>query len=364
MKKLLIFAAVVLTWTACGNKTKSAATDADSTQVFEVPDTLNTVEAVIKQVNAVYDRWNEMRENYKEGMPTLDEQFGTKEWLQVREDAWAADKDCECGGFFDFGDEGPLDPWLYDCYEGRVSADSIKAEILPNGMAEVKFLVKDAVTIKGIPMRWLMRVEDGEWRVANIFFEKDGGMDLLARLRDYGWEFKTDKQFDISKWYDELIELAEPLLAGYDPLEFHEYAHIDVDHDGKAELWLRNNEARYSIIVSLADNDPHILIDADERKSISFFPGAIQSSGGCGTGCNMAEIVVLKNSRLDYTLNNMEEYDMEGNLSENGWEKDGKEISTEEGEKLYKELGNPIELYINWHGINIERKPKLSDYAE
>lgn len=364
MKKLLIFAAVALTWTACGNKTKSAATDADSTQVFEVPDTLNTIEAVIKQVNAVYDRWNEMRENYKEGMPTLDEQFGTKEWLQVRQDAWAADKDCECGGFFDFGGEGPLDPWLYDCYEGRVSADSIKAEILPNGMAEVKFLVKDAVTIKGIPMRWLMRVEDGQWRVANIFFEKDGGMDLLASLRDYGWEFKTDKQFDISKWYYELIELAEPLLAGYDPIEFHEYAHIDVDHDGQAELWLRNNETRYSIIVSLADNDPHILIDADERKSISFFPGAIQSSGGCGTGCNMAEIVVLKNSRLDYTLNNMEEYDMEGNLSENGWEKDGKEIPTEEGEKLYKQLGEVTDHYIKWHGIDIERKPDLSDYAE
>ena len=364
MKKIFLFATAVLTLAACGNQTKSGEAVADSTEVFEVPDTLNTVEAVVKQVNAVYDHWNAMRENYKEGMPTLDEMFGTKEWQQIREDAWAADRDCECGGFFDFGDEGPLDPWLYDCYEGRVSADSIKAEILSNGMAEVKFLVKDAVTTKGIPIRWLMRVEDGQWRVANIFFEKDGDLDLLESLRNYGWEFKTDKLFDIAKWYDELVELAEPLFAGYDPIEFHEYALIDVDRDGKAELYMRNIEARYEAIFTLDDKDPHILIDADDHRSISFFKNAIQSSGGCGTGCNVGEIVVLKDSKLAYTLNNMEQYDMEGNLSENGWEKDGKEIPTEEGEKLYKSFGDPIEPYINWHGINIERKPNLSDYAE
>lgn len=364
MKKLILLAVAVLTMSACGNKTKDGATDADSTQVFEVPDTLNTVEAIIQQVDSVYAYWNYQRQNNKEGMPTLDELFGTKEWQQVRNDALEADRDCECGGFFDFGDEGPLDPWVYDCYEGTVSANNIEAKILPNGMAEVKFLVKDAVTTKGIPMRWMMRVEDGQWRVANIFFEKDGGIDLLESLRNYGWEFKTDKQFDIKKYYHELVELAEPLFAGYDPVEFYEYALIDVDRDGKAELYMRNGEAHYEVIFSLDDKDSHILIDADYHRSISFFKNAVQSSGGCGTGCNTIEVVVVKDSKRVCTLNNMEQYDMAGELSENGWEKDGKEIPTEEGEKLYKELGNPIELYINWHGINIERKPKLSDYAE
>ena len=348
---------------ACGGQTKNEASDADSTQVFEVPDTLNTVEAVVKQVNAVYDYWNELRENYDEKKPTVDERFGTKEWQQVREDAWAADRDCECGGFFDFGDEGPLDPWTYDCYEGYVSANDIKAKILPNGMAEVKFLVKDAVTPKGVPMRWQMRVEDGEWRVANIIFEKDGGIDLLESLRNYGWEFKTDKQFDISKWYAELVELAEPLFAGYDPVEFHEYALIDVDRDGKAELYMRNAD-HYEAIFTLDDKDPHVLIDADFHRSISFFKNAIQSSGSCGTCCNMIEVAVLKDSKLAYTLNNMEQYDMAGNLSENNWSKDDKDIPTEEGEKLYKSLGDPIDLYINWHGINIEHNLNLTEYAE
>ena len=39
---------------ACGNKTKSEQPVADSTAV-EIPDTLYTFEAVINQVNAVYE---------------------------------------------------------------------------------------------------------------------------------------------------------------------------------------------------------------------------------------------------------------------------------------------------------------------
>ena len=152
MRKSILMISAVMMLMACGGQTKNETSDEDSTQVFEVPDTLNTVEAVVKQVNAVYAYWNKQREHYDEKAPTVDELFGTKEWQQVREDAWAADKDCECGGFFDFGDNGPLDPWVYDCYEGVVTAYDFDAEILPNGMAEVKFLVRDAVSTQGVPM--------------------------------------------------------------------------------------------------------------------------------------------------------------------------------------------------------------------
>ena len=365
MRKNIVIIFALLMLLSCGGQTKNGATDADSTQVFEVPDTLNTVEAVVKQVNAVYDYWNELRQHYDDKKPTVDERFGTKEWQQVREDAWAADRDCECGGFFDFGDEGPLDPWTYDCYEGTVSANDIEATILPNGMAEVKFLVKDAVTIKGIPMRWLMRVEDGEWRVANIFFEKDGGIDLLESLRHYGWEFKTDKQFDIKKYYDKLVKEAETLISGRNGIiEFLEYALIDVDRDGKAELWVRNQEEEYAIIYALNDDGLHALINEDYLSHFSFFKDAIQSGGSAGTGAHMTEVVVLKDSKLQYKLKNITQYDMEGKESENKWWKDGKVIPTEEGEKLYKSLGDPIELLVTWHGIDIERKPNLSEYAE
>ena len=171
--------------------------DADSTAVNEVPDTLNTVEAVEKQVNAVYAYWNEQREHYDENKPSIDELFGTKEWQQVRNEVIAIDRECECGGFFDFGDEGPLDPWTYDCYEGYVSANDIQVKLQPNGTAEVRFLVKDAVTTKGIPMRWLMQMEDGQWRVANIFFEKEDNFDILMNMRAY--VDNADNQSEIEK---------------------------------------------------------------------------------------------------------------------------------------------------------------------
>ena len=186
MKRIVYFLVALLAMSACGNKTQQAPADADSTAVSEVaPDTLNTVEAVVKQVNAVYDYWNELRQNYDESKPTVDDLFGSKEWKRVRDEVAAIDRECECGGFFDFGDEGPLDPWTYDCYEGAVSANDIKAKLLPDGTAEVNFLVKDAVTIKGRPIRWIMRVEDGQWRVDNIFFVKDDNMDILMNMRAY-----------------------------------------------------------------------------------------------------------------------------------------------------------------------------------
>ena len=81
--------------------------------------------------------------------------------------------------------EGPLDAWTYDCYEGAIGADSIQVKLQPDSTAEARFLVKDAVTIKGIPIRWLMKIEDGEWRVANIFFVKDNDLDILQNMRDY-----------------------------------------------------------------------------------------------------------------------------------------------------------------------------------
>ena len=191
MKKyyLMLFALIAV---ACGNKTNSEASDADSTEVHEVSDTLNTVEAVEKQVDAVYDYWNELREHYDENKPSVDERFGSKEWWQVRQQVAAIDR--ECGGFFDFGEEGPLDPWTYDCYEGYVSANDIQVKLLPDSTAEVRFFVKDAVTTKGVPIRWLMQVEDGQWRVANIFFEKDDNLDILKNMRAYAEEMTTKNE--------------------------------------------------------------------------------------------------------------------------------------------------------------------------
>ncbi len=185
MKNILLLMTAVVAMTACGNKTKTNASDTDSTIVSEIPDTLHTVEAVERQVDAVYAYWNDLREHFDENRPSVDEQFGSKEWWRVRQEVAAIDRESESGSFFNFDDEGPLDPWTYDCYEGAISANDIEVTLLSDSTAEVRFLVKDAVTPKGVPIRWLMRLEDHQWRVANIFFVKDDNMDILMNMRNY-----------------------------------------------------------------------------------------------------------------------------------------------------------------------------------
>lgn len=211
MKQLTLLLSILalLVLAACKSQTKSGVSDADSTVINEMADTLNTIEAVERQVNVVYAYWNDLREHYDEDWPSVDERFGTREWWRVRQDVAAIDRECECGGFFDFGDEGPLDAWTYDCYEGAVRADNIKVKMLAEGMAEVRFLIKDAVTIKGVPIRWLMQVEDGEWRVANIFFEKNNDLDIFLNMQAYISENKSGIKADTTTENINLSDYAE-----------------------------------------------------------------------------------------------------------------------------------------------------------
>ena len=368
MKKIVYLLFALVAMTSCGNKTNSSVSEADSTVVNEVPDTLNTVEAVVKQVNAVYDYLAEVREHFDENMPSLDEQFGSKEWLRVRKEVEAIDRECECGGFFDFGDEGPLDAWTYDCYEGRVSANDIQAKLLPDGMAEVRFLVKDAVTIKGIPIRWLMRVEDGQWRVHNIIFEKDDNLDLLMNMRAYADDGKYNKTFDIYKYLPAMKEQVAQLQGvAKDEISFDAYGLIDVDLDGTPEVFVQNKEHFYNVLFSIADDKPSALANSFGATDIYFFEHGVGAQGGCGTGCMMSDCTLIKNSKAVVSFRTIDEYGMNGELATSTKTKDGKEITTEEYDKLYAQLGTQIDLSAIMHDIEQgtpTNNTNLSDYAE
>ena len=366
MKKLMFFA-VLMMFAACGNKTNSAATDADSTQVYEVPDTINSVEDVVKLVDAVYDYLDEMHQHYKEGMPSLDERFATREWQQVLKEVRDIDADCECGGFFDFGDEGPLDPWTYDCYEGRVSADSVKVELLPNGTADVRFLVKDAVTIKGIPMRWLMRVEDGQWRVADIFFESMQGMDLLAEMKRYARYMAFEKTFDINKYVGQMESEAYVIFSkGTDDIRIIAYTFVDVDSDGHPEVWVKGDEGQdFQGVYSVVGDSVRLLACSDARSEIDFYKGAVGFSGYYGTGEDRKAFTIVKNSLpgdeyfMEHKFNIFSEEQETVHLAQT---KNGETISDEAWNEAEKMLGDTVSVTPHWRPI--ERKLKLADYAE
>lgn len=368
MKKTVFIMLALVAMASCGNKTNSAASDADSTVVDLLPDTLNSVEAVEKQVNAVYKYWNELREHYDEGKPSLDECFGSKEWWRICQEVAAIDRECECGGFFDFGDEGPLDPWTYDCYEGAVSADSIQVKLQSNGTAEVRFLVKDAVTIKGIPMRWLMQVEDDQWRVANIFFEKEDNFDILMNMRAYADDGKFNKSFDISKYLSAMKEqIAKLQGVNNDEVVFDAYGLVDIDIDGVPEVFVRNKEHLYNVVFSIADGKPAVLANSFGATEIYFYEHGVGAQGGCGTGCMMSNCTIIKGSKAVCNIRSIDEYGMDGELAESTKTKDGKEITAEEYDKLFAQLGEQVNLEAIMHEIEKEAPvnlTSLSDYAE
>lgn len=252
--KIQIFAVVALMCAACGNKTgATSGAEADSTGVTEVPDTLHSVEAVIRQVNAVYDYWNDLREHYDENKPTVDELFGSKEWQQVRSKVEAIDRECECGGYFDFGDNGPLNPWIYDCFEGRVSADSISAKLLPDGSAEVNFLVRDAVTIQGIPIRWLMRVEECQWRVADIFFVQNNNLDLLSDMQSYADNGGAGAENDASTDISEMPKSAKQMDSYF---QYAVYVNKEQPANGEAVYFVWLAEERTGTVQKLCVTNP------------------------------------------------------------------------------------------------------------
>ena len=369
MRKSFLWLFPLMMVAACGNKTKSAASDADSTAVVnEVPDTLNNVEAVVKQVDAVYDYWNELREHYDENKPTVDELFGSKEWQRVRKEVEAIDRECECGGFFDFGDEGPLDAWVYDCYEGTVSANDIKVKLQEDGTAEVKFLVKDAVTKKGVPIRWLMKVEDGQWRVNNIFFENNDNLDLYMNMRAYADDGKFNDSFDINKYLSTMKEQVAK-LQGVDKkdITFDAYGLIDIDLDGTPEVFMQNKENFYNVVFSIAGGTPSPLANSFGATEIYFFEHGVGAQGGCGTGCMMSDCTIVKDSKAVVSFRSIDEYGMDGNLASTTCTKDGKEITAEEYDKLRAQLGAQLDLAAMMHEIEKEepvKEPNLSDYAE
>lgn len=350
MKKFFLFALIVLSWTSCGNKTKSTAVVTDSAGVQEISDTLSTVNAITEQVKAVYDYLNELQQHPDENKPSVDERFATKEWQQILSDVREVDRECECGGYFDFGENGPLNAWVYDCYEGQVSADSIKVQIQPNGTAEVRFYVKNSPSAQGVPMRWLMRMEDGQWRVGNIFFEQNDGLNLLMDMRSYADDGKYNKTFDIGKYLPAMKQLAAKLYD-HDDFYFDNYGLLDIDRDGTPEVSLQSLESNATVVFSIAGGKPSVLANSFGATEIYYFEHGVGAQGGCGTGCMMGDYAILENSLPAVRFRTVDEYDMNGELSSSNNTIDGKETTPEEAEKLMKKLGESIDIAPVLHEI-------------
>ena len=337
----MIFAVVALTWAGCGNKAGGASVGDGSTdqEVFDVPDTLNNVEAVIKQVKAAYDYMN------KENQLWLDTQFGTKEWQKTIAEVDKIEASGEEGDrFFING----FIPWTFDLQEGNVQVKNIKAEILENGMAEATFTLANEVD-EDVDMHWLLKVEDGQWRVQTIF---DGDDDMLANMRNWLDDRKFNATFDINGYLTDMQEHAQ-ILYGDPDFQIHNYVLYDFDHDGTPEVIVSGEDTTWSMMAfSIADKDPKVLAFS-EKTEFYIFEHGIGVIEGCGTGCESESYCFVKNSREDFSISAANYYDMRGELdtNESCRSKGDQQISDDEFEQLKKQLGAQVRTNFYWHDV-------------
>jgi hypothetical protein len=69
MKKIVFLIIAFAATIFSGSKTKSTPSDAALTKESEVSGSQNNVAAVVKQVNAIYDYWNDLKDHYDEKKP-------------------------------------------------------------------------------------------------------------------------------------------------------------------------------------------------------------------------------------------------------------------------------------------------------
>ena len=178
----------------------------------------------------------------------------------------------------------------------------------------------------------------------------------------------TPENFDINALLPALrVRAADVLDCHPEDVVFDSYALVDADGDGRPEVCLKSDEGFYKVLYSLADAKPTVLARSWGATDLYFFEHGVAAQGGCGTACMMADCTLMKDSRAVTTFRSIEESDMEGNVVETTNTQDGKTITAEAFEKLYKQLGEQLDVELEMKAIGeeeTEERSKLYDYAE
>ena len=194
MKRMLFSIAIVsliATMVSCGNKTvKGGDNDstvvADSAAVAPAQAELWTEEAVEAQIRKMYDRLNDMDKNGVINIPTLEDEFCSGHYLNLRNAIRKSIKDATGDDRMFFGDEEG-----YRFLAGMATPleiDEIKVDLLTGDMAQAQVRFKGADEENGF-MRLELDLEDGAWRVKNFDQpEAFGPGGILKIMEDFALE--------------------------------------------------------------------------------------------------------------------------------------------------------------------------------
>ena len=198
MKKVLFsvaIVAVVATMASCGNKT-AKVDDNDSTAVADsvtadsavatAPAKLWSEEAVAASITKMYDRLNDMDKNGVINIATLENEFCSSYYLNLRNAIHNAIKDATGDDRMFFGDEEG-----YRFLAGMATPleiELIKVDLLTGDMAQAQVRFKGADEENGF-MRLELDLENGAWHVKNFDQpEAFGPGGILKIMEDFARE--------------------------------------------------------------------------------------------------------------------------------------------------------------------------------
>ena len=166
----------------------------------------------------------------------------------------------------------------------------------------------------------------------------------------------NDGEFDITRYLDQMQDNPE-LRFAFGGYELKEYALVDIDRDGKDEVWVRDSSVNYQAIYAIAGDSMLLIAYADGATELTFYEDAVKYVAYYSPGRSCEGVQFLKDSKLtDYCMSEVKWniFSDEQEVESEWYYVNGEDASEEEYNKFLERLGEPIpEPKPEWRLINL-----------
>jgi len=166
---------------------------------------------------------------------------------------------------------------------------------------------------------------------------------------------QDDKSFDFNKYKESIDREAFYLCFWDDTLKYEDYALIDIDEDGKPELWVRSEEEQsWQGVFAINGDSVVFLAYADRCCDLVFYKNAVGYSSYVSPGNVDVGCCVLKDSRIVASAFKHVEFNTfsdEMEIEDESYIVNDEDTEKESFDRFVQQLGETIVIEPVWHKI-------------